>query len=73
MRKYLATLYWNKILRNKIATECWNILKYEIESIIDHFVPFEKTRKMVYKETHVRKHKDYANYKEALNAAMSKN
>ena len=26
------------MLMNKTTTECWNILKYEIESIIDKFV-----------------------------------
>ena len=35
MRKYLAELDWNNMLMNKTAIECWNILKYEIESIID--------------------------------------
>ena len=33
------------MLRNKTAIECWNILKYEIESIIDQFVPLKKQRK----------------------------
>ena len=42
MRKYLAKLDWNNMLMNKTAIECWNILKYEIESIIDKFVPFQK-------------------------------
>ena len=28
-----------------IGIECWNILKYEIESIIDKFVPFQKQGK----------------------------
>ena len=32
------------MLRKKTAIECWNILKYEIESIIDQFVPMEKER-----------------------------
>ena len=41
MRKYLAKLDWNNMLRNKTTTECWNILKYEIESIIDKFVPLK--------------------------------
>ena len=31
------------MLMNNSAIECWNILKYEIESIIDKFVPFRKT------------------------------
>ena len=45
MRKYLAKLDWNNMLINKTAIECWNILKYEIESIIDKFVPFQKQGK----------------------------
>ena len=45
MRKYLAKLDWNNILRNKTATEYWNILKYEIESITDQFVPLKKQGK----------------------------
>ena len=82
MRKYLAKLDWNNMLMNKIAIECWNILKYEIESIIDKFVPFQKQgkwcrRKIVLKQTmwrvyrRTRKEEDYANYKEALNAATT--
>ena len=34
MKKYLAKLDGNKMLMNKTAIECRNILKYEIESII---------------------------------------
>ena len=45
MRKYLAKLDWNNMLMNKTAIECWNILKYEIESIIDKFFPFQKQGK----------------------------
>ena len=91
MRKYLAKLDWNNMLMNKTAIECWNILKYEIESIIDKFVPFRKQgkrcrkkhlskeaiRKIVLKQTKWRvyrrtgKEEDYANYKEALNAATT--
>ena len=33
------------MLMNKTAIECWNILKYEIESIIDKCVPFQKQGK----------------------------
>ena len=47
MRKCLAKPDWNKMLMNKTAIKCWNILKYEIESIIDTFVPLKKTRKTV--------------------------
>ena len=45
MRKYLAKLYWNNMLMNKTAIECWNILKYEIVSIIDKFAPLKKQGK----------------------------
>ena len=45
MRKYLAKLDWNNMLMNKTAIECWNILKYEIESIINKFVPLKKQGK----------------------------
>ena len=91
MRKYLAKLDWNNMLMNETAIECWNILKYEIESIIDKYVPFQKQgkrcrkkhlpkeaiRKIVLKQTmwrvykRTRKEEDYANYKEAHNAATS--
>ena len=45
IRKCLAKLYWNNMLRNKTAIECWKILRYEIESIIDKFVPLKKQGK----------------------------
>ena len=43
MRKYLAKLDWNNMLMNKTAIECSKI--YEIESIIDKFVPLKKQGK----------------------------
>ena len=45
MRKYLAKLDLNNMLMNKTAIECWNILKYVIESIINKFVPLKKQGK----------------------------
>ena len=45
MRKYLAKLDWNNMLMNKTAIECWNILNYEIESIINKFVALKKQGK----------------------------
>ena len=39
MRTYLANIDWNSLLKNKTATECWTCLKYEIEGIIEKFVP----------------------------------
>ena len=79
------------MLVKKTAIECWKILKYEIESMIDKCVPFQKQgkrcrkkhlskkaiRKMALKQTmwrvyrRTRKEEDYANYKEALNAATT--
>ena len=51
MRKYLANLDWNNMLMNKNAIECWNILKYEIESIIYKFVPFQNKENGVKRNT----------------------
>ena len=42
MRIYLAKLDWNNRIR---LTECWNIPKYEIESIIDKYVLLKKQGK----------------------------
>ena len=33
MREYLAKIDWNNTLKNKTATECWNILKSEIDCV----------------------------------------
>jgi hypothetical protein len=45
MREYLAKIDWNNTLKNKTATECWNILKSEIDCIVDKFVPLKKRGK----------------------------
>ena len=45
MRTYLANIDWNNLLKNKTATECWTCLKYEIEGIIEKFVPLRKQGK----------------------------
>ena len=68
MRKYLAKLDWNNMLMNKTAIKYWNILKYEIERIIDKFV-LKQTMWRVYRR--IRKDEDYANYKETLNLATT--
>ena len=44
MRKYLAKLDCNNMLMNKTAIERWNILKYEIESIINKFGPLKNKK-----------------------------
>ena len=36
---------------NKTAIECWNILIYENESIIDKFVPFRKQENFLERNT----------------------
>ena len=45
IRTYLANIDWNNLLKNKTATECWTCLKYEIEGIIEKFVPLRKQGK----------------------------
>ena len=45
MREYLAKIDWNKTLKNKTATECWDILKSEIDCVVDTFVPLKKMGK----------------------------
>ena len=44
------------MLRNKTAIECWNILKYKSESVIDNFFPLKKQRKRS-KKKHLSKEK----------------
>ena len=45
MREYLAKIDWNNTLKNNTATECWNILKSEIDCVVDKFVPLKKQGK----------------------------
>ena len=54
-RKYLATIDWNNTLKNKTATECWNILKSEIDCIVNKFVPHEKNQSKQTKNKHLSK------------------
>ena len=41
MRKYLAKIDWNNTMENKTATECWNILKSEIDCIVETISPLK--------------------------------
>ena len=41
IRKRLAHIDWNDKMKNKTATECWNILRGEMDSAIDSFVPMK--------------------------------
>ena len=45
IRKRLAHIDWNDKMKNRTATECRNILRGEIDSAIDSFVPMKKQRK----------------------------
>ena len=45
IRKRLAHIDWNDKMKNKKATECWNILRGELDSAIDSFVPMKKQGK----------------------------
>ena len=40
-----AKIDWNNTLKNKTATECWNILKSDIDCVVDKFVPLKKQGK----------------------------
>ena len=45
IRKSLALIDWNDKMKNKTATECWNILRVELDSAIDSYVPVKKQGK----------------------------
>ena len=45
IRKSLALIDGNDKMKNKTATECWNILRGELDSTIDSFVPMKKQGK----------------------------
>ena len=45
IRKSLALIDWNDKMKNKTATECWNILRGERDSAIDSYVPMKKEGK----------------------------
>ena len=46
IRKSLALIDWNDKMKNKTATECWNILRGELDSAID-LCSYEKARETV--------------------------
>ena len=45
IRKSLALIDWNDKMNNKTATECWNIVRGELDSAIDGYVPMKKQGK----------------------------
>ena len=42
IRKSLALIDWNDKMKNKKATECWNILRGELDSAIESYVHMKK-------------------------------
>ena len=45
IRKSLAYIEWNDKIKNKTATECWNILISELDSAVDRHAPMKKQGK----------------------------
>ncbi len=45
IRKKLAHIEWNDKMKNKTATECWNILISELDSAVDRHAPMKKQGK----------------------------
>ena len=45
IRKRLALIDWNDKMKNKTTAECWNILRGELDSAIDSYVPMKKQGK----------------------------
>ena len=45
IRKRLALIDWNDKMKKKTATECWNILRGELDSAMDSYVPMKKQGK----------------------------
>ncbi len=45
IRKRLTLIDWNDKMKNKTATGCWNILRMELDSAIDSYVPMKKQGK----------------------------
>ena len=54
IRKSLALIDGKDTIKNKTATECWNILRGELDSAIDSYVPRKKQGKR-YKKKHLSK------------------
>ncbi len=52
MRTFLAHIDWNDKMKNKTGTESWNILKSELDSVVNRY---EKARETVQEETYVKR------------------
>ena len=42
IRKSLAHISWDEKMKNKTATECWDILRGELDRAIDSYVPMKR-------------------------------
>ena len=45
IRKSLAHIGWDEKMKTKTATECWDILRGELDRAIDSYVPMKKQGK----------------------------
>ena len=45
IRKHVTLIDWNNTMKNKTTTACWNILRGELYSAIDSYVPMKKQGK----------------------------
>ena len=45
IRTSLAHIDWDEKMKNKTATECWDILREELDRAIDSYVPMIKQGK----------------------------
>ena len=43
---HMAHVDWKEKMKNKTATECWTILRSELDSDIDRYVPMKKQGKL---------------------------
>ena len=61
MRTILEHIDWNDKMKNKTGAERWNILKSELDSVINRYVPMKKQGKRSKKKTNVKRgfQKDY--------------
>ena len=50
MRTILAHIDWNDNIKNKMGEKGWNILKSELDSVINIYIPMKKQGKHLSKE-----------------------
>ena len=55
IRKSLAHIDWNDKMNNRTATECWNIMRGELDSAIGRYVPMRMQAKRSKKKHNVKR------------------